>query len=125
MTDHQARALELLAESAERLEYFTRTTQAHPLGAVATYGTPYADTMALLAAELRAALDRETALRAEVERLEDDSARLDWMEDSSACYWVGIESQPHARRIFGGQGKGIRSAVDQAIKESCDAKSYC
>ena len=49
---------------------------------------------------------------------EKDAARLDWLEDITKCYWVTIQTQPSAKRVFSGQGLGIRAAIDAASGEA-------
>jgi hypothetical protein len=47
-----------------------------------------------------------------------DAERLDWLEDPAECYWVSVQRSPDGKHIRSGQGKGLRSAIDLAIKES-------
>ena len=47
-----------------------------------------------------------------------DARRLDWLEDITKCYWITIQTQPSAKRVFSGQGLGIRAAIDAASGEA-------
>lgn len=50
--------------------------------------------------------------------LPPDTARLDFLEDDGRCYWVDVQRQPDGKGIFAGQGKGLRAAIDQAIRDT-------
>ena len=56
-------------------------------------------------------------LEAENARLRVDSARLDWLEDCTRCYWVTIQTQPNGGHVRSGQGVGTRAAIDAARKD--------
>ena len=64
-------------------------------------------------------LERELqAAESRAASAEKDAARLDWLEDITKCYWITIQTQPSAKRVFSGQGLGIRAAIDAASGEA-------
>ena len=64
-------------------------------------------------------MDKERdALKAEVEALRKDKARLDWLENIKHCYHVKIMSQPHGKEIYNSHPMllEVRFAISQAMK---------